>query len=64
MCQKIVSVTYPNIKYGFTSPAGLWKVLDRVLIFVISPVAINKLIGFKAVTQFLTILDGLLAIDL
>ena len=34
-------------------PAGLWKVMLRVPVFVISPVVLNKLIGFKEVTQVL-----------
>ena len=33
-------------------PAGLWNFVAKVLVFVISPAAINTLIGFKAVPQF------------
>ena len=48
---KIVSGPYSNLKYGFDSPAGLWKVVARVPVFVIALVAINELIGLKAVPQ-------------
>ena len=46
-----ISGPHPNHKYGFASPTGLWKFMVRVLVFVISSVAINKLIGFKVVPQ-------------
>ena len=39
--------------YGFASSTGLRKVMARVPIFVIAPVAINTLIRFKAVTQII-----------
>ena len=32
VCKKIVCGPYPNQTYGFDPPAGLWKVLARVLI--------------------------------
>ena len=51
VCYQIVSGPCPNRTYGFASPAGLWKVVTMVLVFVISPVVINKLIGSKAVPQ-------------
>ena len=51
MWLKIVSGTYPNQTYGFSSPAGLWKVVTRVPVFMVSPVVMNTLIGFKAVLQ-------------
>ena len=46
---QIFSELYPNRTYGFSSPNGLWKVVATVPFFVISPVAIDTLIGFKAV---------------
>ena len=52
---QIASGPYPNRAYGFTSPAGLWKNLDRVLVFVIEPVKINKFIGFKSVPQVIKV---------
>ena len=48
---KIFSWTYPNRAYGFSSPTGLWKVVARVPVFVIAPVDINTMIGFKKVTS-------------
>ena len=53
---KIFSRPYTKRTYGFALPAGLWKVVARVTVFVISPVAINTLIGFKAVPQFIQVL--------
>ena len=53
---KVVRGTYSKRTYGFDSPAGLWKVLMRVTVFVIAPVAINALIGFKSVPQVLSFL--------
>ena len=32
-------------------PAFMWKVVKMVTVFVIAPVVINALIGFKEVTQ-------------
>ena len=51
VCYKIVSGPYTNFTYKFSSHAGLWKVVVRVPVFVISPVIINTLICFKSVTQ-------------
>ena len=51
VCSKIVSWPYPNQTYGFASHSGLWKIVARVPVFVISPVVINILIGFRAVPQ-------------
>ena len=48
---QIISGQYPNRTYWFYSPTGLWKVLVRLPFFVIAPVEINTLIGFKAVPQ-------------
>ena len=45
---QIVSGKYTNRTYTFSSPAGLWKVVVRVTVFVILPVAINTLIVIKA----------------
>ena len=52
---KIFSGMYPNRTYGFSLPEVLWKVVAKMPIFVISPVTINILIGFKAVTQVLQV---------
>ena len=52
---KIVSGPYPNWTNIFDSPAGLWKVMSMVMVFLIAPVDINTLIGFKAVPQFLQV---------
>ena len=41
---KLLVVRIPKFPYVFASPAGLWKVVDSVLVFVIAPVAINTLI--------------------
>ena len=49
--KKIVSGPHQNRKYIFASLAGLWKVVERVTVFVILPVVINKFIGFKPVPQ-------------
>ena len=51
VCKKFVFGTYPNRTYVFAYPTGLWKAVVRVLVFVISTIVINTLIGFKAVTQ-------------
>ena len=51
VCQKIVTRLYPNRTYGFSSPTVLCEVVARVPVVVISPVGINKIIGFKAVPQ-------------
>ena len=32
VCYQIFCGTYPKCTYGFTSPAGLWKVVSRVLV--------------------------------
>ena len=48
---KMVSGPYTNWTCGFTPPAGLWKVVAAVTVFVIAPVAIGTLIGFKAVPE-------------
>ena len=48
---QIFSGMYSNQTYGFASPAALWKFVTRVPVFVISPGAINTLIGFKAFHQ-------------
>ena len=56
VCLKVFSAPYPNQTYIFASPAGLWKIVARVLVFVISHVVINTFIGFKEfpkVWQFL-----------
>ena len=45
--RKLTVGRIPNQKYGFASPTGFWKVVARVTVFVISPVTINILIGFK-----------------
>ena len=34
VCYKIVIGTYTNLTYGFDYPVGLWKVVSRVLLFV------------------------------
>ena len=47
------SGTYPDLKYGFASPAGLCKVVARVPVFVILPVSINTFISFKEVPEIL-----------
>ena len=52
---KIVSGMYTNHIYIFTPPTGLRKVVERVKVFVISSVAINTLIGFKAVPQVIQV---------
>ena len=54
----MISGMYPNWTHGFSSPAGLWKVVTRVPFFVISPVAINTMIGFKEVTQVTQVLSS------
>ena len=46
-----VSGLYLNWTYRFASPAGLCKSMLRLLGFLLSPVAINTLIDFKAVPQ-------------
>ena len=56
---QIVSGPYPNRTYIFYSPAGLWKAMTRGPVFVISPVVINKFIGFKEFPQFLQVLSCL-----
>ena len=48
---QISSGPYPNRTYGFASPTCLWKVVARLPVFVIEPVAINTLICFNAVPQ-------------
>ena len=53
---KIVSGPYPKQTHRFASPTGLWKVVERVPVFMISPVAINILIGLEAVTQIWIVL--------
>ena len=57
MCQKMFSGMYPNRTYGFSPPTGLWRFVARVLVFVISHIVINKLIGFKAVTKVIQVLS-------
>ena len=52
---KFVSGMYPNRTYRFDSPAGLWKVVVRVPVFVISLVGINTFIGFKEVPQVIQV---------
>ena len=52
---QIVSRSYPNWTYVFATPAGSWKVMARVLVFVIEPVVINTLIGFKEVPQVIQV---------
>ena len=47
----MVSGPYPKWTYGFSSPTVLWEVVARVTVFVISPVIIKALVGFKEVTQ-------------
>ena len=44
-----VNGPYTNQTYLFNPPIGLWEVVARVTVFVIAPVTINALIGFKAV---------------
>ena len=46
----------PNQTYGFYLPTALWKVMERVPVFVISPVAINTLIRFKEVNKVIKFL--------
>ena len=46
---------HPTRTYGFASPTGLWKIVARVTVFVISPLSINTLIGFKSVTQVIQV---------
>ena len=48
---KFVSGPYPKWTYVFAFLVGLCKFVARVPVFVIAPVDINKLIGFKAVPQ-------------
>ena len=48
---QFVSGTFPNRTYGFDSPAGFWKEFAKVPGFVISPVAVDTLTGFKSVPQ-------------
>ena len=52
---KIVSGMYPNRTYILDSTPGLWKFMARVPVFVISPVVINTLIGFKAVPHVIKV---------
>ena len=52
---KIFIGPYPNRTHGFSSPKGLWKVVARVPVFVISTVTINTFIGFKAVPQVIQV---------
>ena len=52
---QIVSGPYPKWTYRFDSPVGLYKVVLRVPFFVISPAAINTLIGLKVVPQVITV---------
>ena len=52
---QIVSGTYTNQTYWFASHIGLWKVMERVSVFFIEPVAMNTLIGFKSVPQVLQV---------
>ena len=51
--RNLFSGTYPNQTYRFSSPAGLYKIVVRVMVFVISPVSINVFISFKAVPKIL-----------
>ena len=51
---QIFSGLYPNQAYGFASPAGLWKVVVRVTVFI-SSIVINTLIGFKWVTRYIQV---------
>ena len=46
---------YSNRTYRFASLTGLFKVVARVLIFVISPVSINTMIGYKVFPQGLRV---------
>ena len=48
---QMFSWTYPNRIYIFASPAILWEMVTRVLVFVISHVVINTFIGFQSVPQ-------------
>ena len=50
-----VSGPYPNHTYIFDPPTGLWKVVERVTVFVIFTDIINTFIGFKAVTKVLQV---------
>ena len=43
---------YKNGHMDLLPPAGLWKVVVRVPVFIISLVVINKLIDYNAVTKF------------
>ena len=52
---QVVGGTYPNRTYVFSSPAVLWEVVARVLVFVIAPVAIHILIGLKEVPQVIQV---------
>ena len=45
-----------NRTYRLNPPAGLCKVVARVLVFNIAPVLINKLIGFNEVPQVIQFL--------
>ena len=51
VCCKFFSGPYSNGTYGFTSLVGLWKVVERMTVLVVSPVVINILIGLKSVPQ-------------
>ena len=53
VCWKIFSGPYSNYTYLFSTHAGLCKVVMRVTIFVVSPIIINALIGFKEISQVL-----------
>ena len=52
---EIVGGPYPNRAYGFGSPAGLQRSMERVPVFVIAPVAINKFTGLTEVTPFIQV---------
>ena len=52
---QIYSWPYPHQTNRFVSPARMWEVMARVLVFVISPIAINALISFKEVPQLIQV---------
>ena len=55
VCSQIFSGTYPKRTYTFASPAGLWKVMARVAVFLIPAVVINTFTGFNAVPHVLQV---------
>ena len=54
LCKNCFIGTYPNWTYGFAPSTGRWKVIVRVLVFVISSVVVDTLIVFKAYLKLVT----------